>query len=107
MTFEINPWGKTETIKLHINTYAKGGLALTATYFDSECGCELPYATLTVYLEHTSNGCAYIDVNNCPWAIELIEKYELGTMVSSKLSGYVVYPLYKFNLGKLKKIVEE
>ena len=45
---------------------------------------------------------AYIDTNNCGWAIKFIEKYKLGVYLHHKArSGFCEYPLYSFDLTKL------
>lgn len=53
---------------------------------------------------------AYVDVNNMPDAIDFIKKYNLGEIVKNvkdeevKIrSGFVYYPLYKFNINELLK----
>lgn len=62
----------------------------------------MPFCTLTVNLglpHPLPTNCAFVDVNNCP--VELIEKLEeMGVMTETDThvrSGYVVYPMYKFD----------
>lgn len=65
-----------------------------------------PIARLTVCLPDTTLGdnCAFVDVNNCPWGEEFIQRYRLGTdMGVMASSGYCVYPLYKFDIQQLAK----
>lgn len=66
---------------------------------------EGPFATMTVNLdEKLANDFAFVDTNNCPWAIDFIEEYELGHDTGiTKQSGYCRYPLYKFNMKKLSE----
>lgn len=67
-----------------------------------------PIARLTVCLADTILGdnCAFVDVNNCPWAEDFIRRYHLGTdMGVMASSGYCVYPLYKFDMVELNKYV--
>lgn len=70
-----------------------------------------PFATLTKNLDgdrsEIPSSCAYVDINNCPFAEEMIKKYELGEKYFDhgcdiyKTSGFVTYPLYAFNMAKL------
>ena len=70
-----------------------------------------PFATLTKNLDgdksEIPSTCAYVDINNCPFAEEMIKKYDLGEMRFTqgcgiyKTSGFVTYPLYAFNMAKL------
>ena len=47
---------------------------------------------------------AYVDTNNCPWAEDFIEKNGLGKFLGIYgNSGYCTYPLYEFDLGKLRE----
>ena len=42
---------------------------------------------------------AYVDTNNCPWAVDFIAKNKLGVpMKEYRRSGYCAYPLYRFFL---------
>lgn len=65
---------------------------------------EGPFATLTVNLGELEEGYAFVDMNNCPWAETFIRENELGEFTgTSRLSGYCVYPLYKFDMSKLEE----
>lgn len=49
---------------------------------------------------------AYVDVNNCPWAQKFIEENKLGEFTGKYgQSGFCIYPLYKFNLDKIKEVL--
>lgn len=86
---------------------------LIASYFNYNLAIRLwtddgePWCTLTVNLpgaEDLPADYAYVDVNNFPEAEEFIKKYNLGEPTGlTKQSGFVVYPLYKFDLQKLKE----
>ena len=58
----------------------------------------LPYAVVTknfgefIGLMNTS----YIDINNCPWAVQLIEQGYAVDTGFHKDSGFCSYPLYQF-----------
>lgn len=60
--------------------------------------------TATVYLGEVPKDYAYIDVNNFPEIVEVIERLGVAehTGIFTK-SGFVVYPLYKFNREKLSE----
>jgi len=79
-----------------------------AVYLVSES--EGPFATLTVCLDdkNLEDLTNYIDTNNCPWAMDFIEKNGLGKRTGKeKVSGYCIYPQVKFSYDALKKAVEE
>ena len=50
---------------------------------------------------------AYIDTNNCPWAIDFINNYALGVLTGKKkVSGYYTYPVVRFNMDEIEKHVK-
>lgn len=51
---------------------------------------------------------AYVDTNNCPWAEDFIHRYRLGedTQICAQ-SGFCTYPLYKFNMDRIKEFCLE
>ena len=57
---------------------------------------------VTVYLGEVPKDYAYIDVNNFPEIVEVLERLEVAehTGIYTR-SGFVEYPLYKFNREKL------
>lgn len=61
------------------------------------------YATLTVNITKLPDGLAAVDTNNHPNAPAFIEKYGLGEDTGKRIrSGYCEYPVYAFDMGKLK-----
>ena len=68
-----------------------------------------PFATLTVNLSKSKGKTKqYVDINNCPWALNFIETNELGKRTGDyDFSGYCIYPEYEFNLEKLNEMKEE
>lgn len=68
-------------------------------------GEEEPYAVMTVNLGVLfDKTMAFIDTNNFPEAIKIIEEYKLGEPTDiTRVSGFCVYPLYKFNLEEVEK----
>lgn len=78
---------------------ADGSLALEL--WNEEDG---PIARLTTCLldRNLAEDEAYIDLNNCPWAMPLIEKYGLGKPTGRiGHSGYCTYPVVKFDMDVL------
>ena len=51
---------------------------------------------------------AYVDTNNCPWAEDFIKEYRLGddTWIREQ-SGFCTYPLYKFDMDRIKEFCLE
>lgn len=90
-------------VAVYISTaeYYNGNLAVRLWTKDHE-----PWATLTVNLpDHLKldKDMAFVDTNNMPEAEEFIREHKLGTpMGVSARSGYCTYPLYKFNLERLR-----
>lgn len=65
---------------------------------------EGPIARLTVCLDDKSLGKdeAYVDTNNCPWAIDFLKEYGFAEETGkTKASGYCIYPMMKFNRDKM------
>lgn len=89
---------------ISIEKYANNNNIAIQLYSDSE-GYPEPFATLTVNLVPlNSDKLAYIDANNCPWAVDFIKEYNLGTPTGNMMgSGYCTYPEYEMNLEELKK----
>lgn len=88
---------------------------LVASYYNQNLAIRLwtdegePWTTLTVNLDENlidelGEEYAFVDVNNFPEAEEFIAKYGIGEPMNVyKTSGFVRYPLYKFDLKKLKE----
>ncbi len=98
--FEVTSWGVTDQVWANITKYANNNTLAIQLY----C-CDGPYATMTVNIEdsneYASDNRAYVDVNNCPWAEDMIIKNGLGRHTGIfGVSGYCTYPLYEFYLEK-------
>ena len=68
-----------------------------------------PFATISknldVMLEENE---IYVDKNNCPWAEEFLQQYDLGENLNDDgFSGYCQYPKYRLNLNKITKMTYE
>ena len=45
---------------------------------------------------------SFIDLNNCPWALDFIKKYNLGTVTDKYgYSGFCKYPVVKWDINEL------
>lgn len=95
--------------KLYTSEYmANKSLYIGITTFEDEY--PEPLADLTVCLpnERTPKANeAYVDTNNCPWAMDFIEEYGLGKDTGMfGFNGYCIYPLVAFNMDKVKEMSE-
>lgn len=89
------------TVTLEKREYYNGNLAIRMITEDEEV-----FATMTVNLGEEDDVLpkdqAYLDVNNLPEIEDFVVKNKLAEpMEIVRQSGYVVYPLYKFNLEEL------
>ena len=51
---------------------------------------------------------AYVDTNNCPWAVDFLQSKDLAKMAGkTRRSGCCVYPAMKFNRDKLAEFEGE
>lgn len=59
---------------------------------------DISFATLTVNLEEKlPHDLAYLDTNNCPWAVDFVRDNNLGQFTGIYgQSGFCRYPLYRF-----------
>lgn len=78
--------------------------SLAIELIDSEDNC--PYARITVCIDNPfklAHNESFVDTNNCPWAEKFIKDNELGKPAGKVwYSGFCTYPLYEFNLDKLR-----
>lgn len=104
-TYKVETDFGTYEVKLGTSEYLNNG-SLAIQLIDAK---EYePFATLTVNIDEkgASKETAYVDINNCPWAKKFIEDNELGEFTGKYgKSGFCVYPLYKFNLDKIKEVL--
>ena len=95
----------TYEVSARIEQYSNNG-TLAILLWSPEEG---PFAKLTVNIEDSdslaSESKAFVDTNNCPWAEEFIQENGLGEFTGIYgNSGFCTYPLYEFNIGKLKSL---
>ena len=102
-------YGEYTITRLEIGKYSSGNnLAIELICIDEDWGMEESFATLTVNLNGAmplKENEAFIDTNNCPWAIDFIKDNKLGEYMGIECpSGYCKYPLYSFDIDKLRRI---
>lgn len=100
-TLTLCAWGETNRLNTKIGSYRNNG-NLYIGLVDNE-GC--PYADLTVNIEYLpEEDMAAVDTNNCSWAETFIEENKLGEKTPYTFrSGFCVYPIYRFDLNKVKE----
>ena len=101
-------------IKLQLTRYRNdNSLAITAMCYEEEYKYWKPYGTLTVNLNYDDcdpapEDCAYLDTNNIQGIEEFITENKLGEFTGiRKQSDYYTYPLYRFDMTKIKNIIAE
>ena len=90
-----------EEVNIEVTTYANNKTLAIQLWCEDG-----PFATLTVNLPDSQHNaeCQYVDTNNCPWAEQFIEEYNLGAFTGYYgFSGFCMYPEYRFNIEELKK----
>lgn len=94
--------GEYEVEALRAKYSNNGNLAIVLRCENGE-----PFSTLTVNLSDYPKlkpNMAFVDTNNNLTAEEFIKEYELGKPTGTiGFSGYCVYPLYEFDLDKIKE----
>lgn len=102
-------WAEYTLTGIEVGKYASGDrLAIELYCLDEEYGGEAPLATLTVNLTDywgLKENQAFVDTNNCPWAKNFIKETDIGYETGIEWpSGYCFYPLYTFDMDKIKKL---
>lgn len=106
----------TYTLRLSMHRYASNNsLAVLAECFDKDFDAYVPFCDVTVNLEETSmipafvgEGFAFVDENDTPGIGKTLEKAGLASFTGIMgQSGFCAYPLYKFDLDKLRAFVYE
>ena len=103
-----NSYGTEYKIKLQLTTYQdNGNLALCATCYDEEYKFWEPFGTFTVNLgEELPDDCAYVDANNMPGVEDWLKDNGLAEpLAKQRQSGFCMYPLYKFDIAKIRSII--
>ena len=99
-----NSYGETYKVDvLHEHYTTNGNLALVVMYKSGDLAGEDDVITVN-FEEKLPDDQAYLDTNNCPWALSFIRENRLGKFAGYVgLSGYCEYPLYEFNLDALSE----
>jgi hypothetical protein len=98
-------YGGDSEIQLEIQQYANNGrLAISMT--TNEDGFPEPYGSLTVNIDAAApDYCAYLDINNLSNAEKFVTENGLGEFTGiTARSGYCEFPLYMFNVNKLREL---
>lgn len=68
-----------------------------------------PFADLTVNINAPCpDYCGYVDTNNCPELEDFIAEHGLGEFTGMMgSSGFCSYPLYMFNVERLREVAPE
>ena len=103
-TLSLQNYGEKHKLVVSLDKYANNGNLAITLLEKTEYGYE-PYAFLTTNtgLFLPDDNLAVVDTNNCPWAERLIERYGLGEFFSVTASGFCRYPVYSFDMEKLKE----
>ena len=101
-------------IKLQLTSYRNdNSLAIVAMCYKKEHKSWESYGTLTVNLNYDDcdpapEDCAYLNANNINGVEEFVTENKLGEFTGiTKQSGCCTYPLYRFDMIKIKSIIAE
>ena len=105
--FNVNSYGHEYRVRIEASKYQSNGTLALSLITDTE----EPYCNLTVNIDESiiwaDDKTAFVDTNNCPWAEEFITKNGLGEFYGyNGRSGFCLYPLFKFNMDKIKEVSE-
>lgn len=97
-------FGEEYVVSLEINTYLNNGCLYIGLVEQGEY--PEPYGDLTVNLSGKApDYCGYVDLNNMPELEKFIAENDLGEFTGlTQRSGFCEYPLYLFNVDKLREL---
>ena len=103
VTYNSSISGETQ-VTFDIQQYTNG--AMFIGLMCNEDGYEEPFGNVTVnFPGATPNYCGYLNVNNMPDIEKFITENELGEFTGfTQRSGFCEYPLYLFNIDKLREL---
>ena len=103
MLYHVHVWGENYKLRLLKTEYCDNGtLAVIAVTDIGEAFCDV---TRNIDTPGAAANQAFVDVNNCPWMPEFLEKNGIATPTGVMgQSGFCLYPLYKFDLSKLEEL---
>lgn len=107
-TMKYEAWGKKYELSFRKGQY-RNNKCLAIQIMCTEEGEEYsePFCMLTVNLASgAEEGCAYIDINNCPKDLiqMLIDEEIMWYTDIDRMSGYCIYPMFRFSDEWLKSI---
>lgn len=103
-TYKVETDFGTYEVELGVSEYLNNG-SLAIELIDAEERESFAILTVNINEKGADKETAYVDINDCPWATKFIEDNELGEFTGKYgRSGFCVYPLYKFNLDKIKEV---
>lgn len=96
-------FGTTENVTLTVNTYVDNN-SLYVGMTTAEDGFPEPYGDVTVnLLSSVPPYCAFVDTNNMPELEDFLVKNGIAEFTGlMQKSGYCSYPLYQFNVEKMR-----
>ena len=104
--FELDVYDRAWYLRPKVTNYRNNdrlAIVLTVDHVepaDEDCIPGETFAILTVNLPdaHCPEGHAYLDTNNCPWAVSFVEENGLGEFTGEHaVSGFCTYPLFKID----------
>ncbi len=104
-TMKLNSrYGGEYDVSLEINTYLNNGSMYVGLVEQGEY--PEPYGDLTVNLGgKVPDYCGYVDLNNMPELEKFTKDNDLGEFTGlTRISGFCEYPLYLFNVDKLREM---
>lgn len=101
-------YGGDSEIQLEVQQYADNGRIAISMITEEEGYPEL-FGSLTVNIDAPApDYCGYLDTNNLSNAEKFVTENELGEFTGlTGRSGYCEYPLYLFNVDKLRELCPE
>lgn len=92
------------TVELNMDRYAHYNNIYIGLVSDFGDGLE-PYGDLTVNLCEVPDYYGFLDTNNLSGAEDFVVSNKLGTFTGQVFqSGFCTYPLYKFDVDRLKEL---
>ncbi|MFR5740454.1 MAG: DUF4313 domain-containing protein [Coprococcus sp.] len=102
MNYE-SKWGDVN-VELSMSQYTDNG-NIYLELVNTEGEYPEPYGNITVNLGGVPKYCGYVDTNNMPEMEKFLEENDLGDFTGITLkSGFCEYPLYVFNVDKLREL---
>ena len=103
VTYNSSISGETQ-VTFDIQQYTNG--AIFIGLMCNEDGYEEPFGNVTVnFPDATPNYCGYLNVNNMPDIEKFITDNDIGEFTGfTQRSGFCEYPLYLFNVDKLREL---